>query len=150
MEPDNCHRSTWQAWMKDVYLPIPHSDPVQQSLHCCGPSDAAFGWSGSFWRQGSPHLHQGAMSVTTFSYVCTTLSVFIQYLTILPPQHCKVYLFVGCLTSQQHASVSQGRICSEKCTCCHTETEDANQTFYLTQSQYTDTGPTIPVQVLTL
>ena len=26
--------------------------------------------------------------------------------------------------------------------CCHTETEAANQTFYLTQSQYTDAGPT--------
>ena len=41
---------------------------------------------------------------------------------------------VGCLTSQQHARVSQGRIC----------TEVADPTFYLTQSQYTDTGPTSP------
>ena len=53
-------------------------------------------------------------------------------------------LFVCCLTSQQHASVSQGRICSDNCTCCHTETEVADQTFHLTQSQYTDTGPTSP------
>ena len=52
--------------------------------------------------------------------------------------------FVGCLTSQQHASVSQGRICSDKFTCCHTEIEVADQTFYLTQSQYIDTGPTSP------
>ena len=51
-------------------------------------------------------------------------------------------LFVGCLTSQQQASVSQGRICSDNFTCCHTEIEVADQTFYLTQSQYTDTGPT--------
>ena len=29
-------------------------------------------------------------------------------------------------------------------TCCHTETEVADQAFYLTQSQYTDTGPTSP------
>ena len=29
-------------------------------------------------------------------------------------------------------------------TCCHTEVEVADQTFYLTQSQYTDTGPTSP------
>ena len=55
-----------------------------------------------------------------------------------------VCLFVGCLTSQQHASVSQGRICSYNFTCCHTEIEAADQTFYLTQSQYTDTGPTSP------
>ena len=53
-------------------------------------------------------------------------------------------LFAGCLTSQQQASVSQGRICSDNFTCCHTEIEVADQTFYLTQSQYTDTGPTSP------
>ena len=55
-----------------------------------------------------------------------------------------VCLLVGCLTSQQHASVSQGRICSDNFTCCHTEIEIADQTFHLTQSQYTDTGPTSP------
>ena len=53
-------------------------------------------------------------------------------------------LFVGCLTSQQHASVSQGWICLDNFTCCHTEKEDADQTFHLTQSLYTDTGPTSP------
>ena len=45
-------------------------------------------------------------------------------------------LFVGCLTSQQHASVSQGWICSDNCTCCHTEMEVADQTFCLNQSLY--------------
>ena len=55
-----------------------------------------------------------------------------------------VCLFVGCLTSQQHASVSQGRICTDNFTCCHTEIEAADQTFHLTQSEYTDTGPTSP------
>ena len=53
-------------------------------------------------------------------------------------------LLVGCLTSQQQASVSHGRICSDNFTRCHTETEVADPTFYLTQSQYTDTGPTSP------
>ena len=53
-------------------------------------------------------------------------------------------LFVVCLTSQQQACVSQGRICSDNFTCCHIEIEVADQTFYLTQSQYTDTGPTSP------
>ena len=52
--------------------------------------------------------------------------------------------FVGCLTSQQHASVSQGRIRTDNFTCFHTEIEVADPTFYLTQSQYTDTGPTSP------
>ena len=38
-----------------------------------------------------------------------------------------VCLFIGCLTSQQQSSVSLGRICSDKLTCCHTETEVADQ-----------------------
>ena len=53
-------------------------------------------------------------------------------------------LLVGCLTSQQYASVSQGRICSDNFTCCHTEIEVADRTVHLTQSQYTDIGPTSP------
>ena len=53
-------------------------------------------------------------------------------------------LFVGCLTSQQYASVSQGQIYLDNCMCCHTELEVADQTFHLSQSQYTDTGLTSP------
>ena len=45
---------------------------------------------------------------------------------------------------QQHASVFQGRICSDNCTCYHTEMEISDSTFYLTRLQYTDTGPTSP------
>ena len=51
---------------------------------------------------------------------------------------------VACLTSQQHAGVSQGRICSDNFTCCHTEIKVADPIFYLIQSQYADTGPTSP------
>ena len=51
-------------------------------------------------------------------------------------------LVAGCLTSQQHAWVSQGRICSDNFTRCETEIEVADQTFYLIQTNYTDTGPT--------
>ena len=50
-----------------------------------------------------------------------------------------VCLFIGRLMSQQQATVSQGRICSDNYMCCHTEIEVADQTFYLTQSQYTET-----------
>ena len=56
----------------------------------------------------------------------------------------RVCLFVGCLTSQQPASVSQGRMYKDNFMCCHTEIQVADQTFYPTQSQYTDTGPTSP------
>ena len=55
-----------------------------------------------------------------------------------------ILLFAGCLTSQQHASVSQGRVCSNNFTYCLPEIEVADPTPYLTQSQYTDTGPTSP------
>ena len=61
-----------------------------------------------------------------------------------PETEREVCMYVGCLTSQQHASVSQGQICSDNFTCCHTEIEVADQTFHLTQSQYTDTTPTSP------
>ena len=60
-------------------------------------------------------------------------------------RHDDKIVLVACLMSQQHASVSRGRICSDNFTCCHTETEVADQTFNLTQSQYTDTGPTSPI-----
>ena len=53
-------------------------------------------------------------------------------------------LFVGCLTSKQHANVSQGRICTDNFTCCHTEIQVVDQTFQHTQSHCTDTGPTSP------
>ena len=53
-------------------------------------------------------------------------------------------LLVGCLTSQQYASVSQGRICTDNFTCCPTEIEIADHTFHLIQSQFIDTGPTSP------
>ena len=50
----------------------------------------------------------------------------------------------GLFLGQQQASVSQGWICSDNFTCCHAETEVADQTFHLTQPQYTDTGPISP------
>ena len=66
----------------------------------------------------------------------------------VPPAtlYCQSQLFVGWLLNVPATgySVSQGRICSDKLTCCHTEIEVADPTFYLTQSQYTDTGPTSP------
>ena len=53
-------------------------------------------------------------------------------------------LFAACLTTQRHSVASQGRSCSDSSMCCHTQTKVADQTFYLAQSQYTDTRPTSP------
>ena len=58
-----------------------------------------------------------------------------------------VRLLVGCLTSQQHAGVPQARICSDNCTCCHTEKADAYHTISYSLSILT---PGQPVLVLTL
>ena len=85
-------------------------------------------------------------SLTHSQTLICSLSLSLPPLSLSPflGKNARGLLLVGCLTSQQQASVSQGRICSDSCTCCHTEIEVADQTFYLTQSQYTDTGPTSP------
>ena len=59
---------------------------------------------------------------------------------------CKVAFvgLFGCLMFQQHASVSQEWSCTDNFSCCHTEIEIEDQTFYLTQSHYTDTRLTGP------
>ena len=73
------------------------------------------------WERGCEHVH-----ACVWQLVCVCVRV-----------RC-------CLTSQQHASVSQGRICSDNFSCCHTEIEVADPTLHLPKSQYTDTGPTSP------
>ena len=85
--------------------------------------------SSSLFLLGSVGCPPVVLNVSIFSISCQLLWML---------------LFVGCLTSQQHASVSQGWICSDNFTCCHTEIEVADQTVYLTQSQYTDTRLTSP------
>ena len=57
-------------------------------------------------------------------------------------------LFVGCLTSQQHSSVSQGWTSSDKFMCCHTETE--LQIKLLTSPSHSILTPGQPVTLLTL
>ena len=54
--------------------------------------------------------------------------------------------FVCYCMSQKCVCVSQGQVCSDNCTCCHTDLETADQTFYLTQSQYIDTALTLCCQ----
>ena len=94
--------------------------------------------------------HCQSTTVVKSLIFCTLSQPCVASLAVQTVQHKaqvmvkQLLLLVGCLTSQQHASVSQGRTCSDHFTCCHTETEVADQTFHLTQSQYTDTGPTGP------
>ena len=90
-------------------------------------------------------------SVAITAVTITTASILVKRSTFFPVVPCSkhtcllVACLLACLTSQQHVSVSQERICSDNYfTCCHTETEVAHQTFNITQSRYTATGPTSP------
>ena len=85
-----------------------------------------------FFHRQSRHVRGSWCSIRQSPLICVIINIV------------EVGWFVGCLTSQQHASVSQGRICSDNFTCCHTKIEVADPTFHLTQSQYIDTGPTSP------
>ena len=107
------------------------------------------GWYGGRGGGGgvSENGELSSKSTDCFRLLSTTLSpvdASQKKLTKLLGSLQRMLLFVGCVTSQQQASVSQGWICSDNFTCCHTEIEVADQTFYLTRSQYTDTGPTSP------
>ena len=48
------------------------------------------------------------------------------------------------LNITEQAVCYQGRTCIEVFTCCHTETEASDQTYYLTQPQYTYARPSGP------
>ena len=101
----------WQARKADVLTVISHVAP-------CRVTDYMY-MSEAFSRTGNISLEH-----VYFSY----------------PQGLRCCCLLVCLTSQQHASVSQGRICSYNFTCYHSEIEVTDQTFHLTQSQYTDTA----------
>ena len=53
-------------------------------------------------------------------------------------------VFAGCVVSQQHASVSQGWICSDNFTCCHTEIKAADPLSSSPSHSILATGPTSP------
>ena len=78
--------------------------------------------------------------------VATTTMTTMMMVTMMMMMMMKL-LVVGCLSSQQHASVYQRRICSNSCMCCHTEIEAADQTCYLIQSQHSGVGSTSPSDV---
>ena len=55
-------------------------------------------------------------------YTCQWQIVVVSTLTACPcATHGLFGCLLACLTSKQHASVSQGRSCSDHCRCCHTD-----------------------------
>ena len=96
------------------------------------------------------------MTASLFCTCCFSVAAWLNYASTFLPEillpfttrdvyQLRLLLFVGCLSSQLHACVSQARICLDNCVCCHTEIEVADQTFYHTQSAYTRTGATSPI-----
>ena len=85
-----------------------------------------------WWSAQHGHVHYETVTVRTMTATSCCCEMGL------------VGCLVACLMSWQHASESQAQICSDNCTCCHTEIEVVDQTFHRTQWQYTDTGPTSP------
>ena len=132
-----------ETWNK----PISYGKENAQSPFICHSVLLIVQLLSSIWGMCPAHFHVVLVSYWTMSVtlvLCLMMVLQILSFSFTDLLQWKVVLLVGCLTSQQQASVSQGRICSDNFTCCHTEIEIADQTFYLTQSQYTDTGPTSP------
>ena len=74
--------------------------------------------------------HSAALSAVRDSYGQTFASVLTADRSRVSTIDCLfVCWLVGCLTSQQHASVFQGRFSTHKFTCCHTETEFCRSNF---------------------
>ena len=90
------------------------------------------------------YMYVSSVSMLPLLCICIYISVSSCIYVISVLVSVSICWLVGCLTSQQHACVSQGQTCSNNFTCCHTEVDVADQTFYLTQPQYTDTRPTSP------
>ena len=88
-----------------------------------------------------PGRQPGSMEKEVLFVACSLhLSHMLVYLRDAP-----VGTVLGAATLREKLpSVSQGRTCWDSFRCCHTEREVADQTFCLTQSLYTDTGPTSP------
>ena len=117
------HRGLWSVYCLYKYLCI--SDTTWRTVECvCIVCISA---------SVSVTQHRGLWSVyCLYNYLCINDRAW----------SFVCWLLADCLMSQQHANVSQRRICTDNFACCHTEIKAAYQTFHLTQSQYTDTVPT--------
>ena len=97
-----------------------------------------------WFRETSTHYSDCELN-TYFACLCFWHCLSGLLVRCSPPE-----LFVGCITSPQHANVSQGWTCSDNCTCCHTEIEVADQTFNFTSPSHSILTPGQPVPALTL
>ena len=75
-------------------------------------------------------VHNFFMSEPKFEYASFSSVVFLERYCLITFKHWEQLVIWSELTSaQQHASVSQERICPDRCMCCHSEIETADQLF---------------------
>ena len=68
------------------------------------------------WSTDTPVAHvRNILCASVWGTLCSKTKLFRSAVQVM----AQVSLFVGCLTSQQHPSVSQGRICTEFCVLPH-------------------------------
>ena len=137
------------SWYYCCVIHTTHSTTLQVSWYYCCAIHQTYSTTLQVSWYYCCAIHQTYSTTLQVSwYYCWVVDQTHSAANLVMPMLCNAVmnsLFVGCFTSQQQASVSQGRICSDNFTCCHAEIEVADQTFYLTQSQYTDAEQTSPI-----
>ena len=108
------------------------SNVSQCCVRVCMHEDRLFPWSvtSSVLCQGVYARRQTIPLVSNVSQCCVRVCMHGERLSLVS---LMLLLFASCLTSQQHAGASQGRIFSDNYTRCHIEIKVANQVFYLVQ-----------------
>ena len=92
---------------------------------------------------GSTLVQQAGLEVATQrQHIAQPVAVGWKLLSVY--LHTPLHSSAGCLTSTQHGTGLRNGSVQTNCTCCHTKTEAADQIYYLTLSQHTDTGPAGP------
>ena len=148
LEHHICPSYCWIGWRRPSVCPCPPASSEPPCKIHCGRY-----WSAPCQTQKKQLVKSKIMQASEIKSLVSNCTLLVILFPIhWPRDHfhtsgstiTSLFCFAGCLMSQQHASVSQGWIYSDNCMCCHTEIEVADQTFHLTRSQYTDTGPTSP------
>ena len=73
-----------------------------------------------------------AAVVVAAAAVVVVVAAAVVTATVVVTAVVAVVVFLGCFKPWQYTSCLPGKVCSDGCTCCHTETETTDYT-YLTQ-----------------
>ena len=140
--PATCLFFSGMGLLRQVYV-LPHWDRSRRSNFL--PHPVTVYWH---WVNQSQHWSCNTRRLAGLTLECQCLSHWYDLTTnnpgtngILNPGSSATE--VDALTIRPTRR-SQGQIPSDNCTCCHTETEVADQTCNLIQLQYTNTGPASP------